>query len=392
LVPDEVREHFTTGVGARGATARAGWERMMRSYRETWPDMAGEIDLMQRREPPAGWDADLPTFPAAAHGPSSRESSGQVLNAIAANVPWLLGGAADLAPSTKTTLTGDGDVERDRFDGRNLHFGIREHAMCAVANGLSLAKLRPFAAGFFIFTDYARGAIRLSALMELPMIYLWTHDSISLGQDGPTHQPIEQLASFRAMPGMTVIRPADANEVLEAWRVFMPRRHGPTMLVLSRQGLPTLDRARFAPAAGLALGGYVLADPRTGDPEVILIGTGSEVALCVDAWEQLTTAGVRARVVSLPSFDLFEQQDEAYRDEVLPDRIRARVAVEAAGTYGWERYVGLDGVILGMHTFGASAPLKKLLRTFGFQPEHIVQAARDAMRRAARVQVGKQPG
>ena len=388
VVPQQAYDHFAAGVGTRGRAARESWERTLASYRTQWPALADEIDLMQRRALPDGWDADLPVFPPADPGPSSRESSGQVLNHFAARVPWLLGGAADLSPSTKTTLVDAGSFERRRYHGRNFHFGIREHGMCAFANGLALCKLRPFAAGFFIFTDYARGAIRLSALMELPVVYLWTHDSISLGQDGPTHQPVEQLASFRAMPGMTVIRPADANEVVQAWRVALDRRHFPVMLVLSRQGLRTFDRARFAPAELLARGGYVLADPPDGaEPEVILIGTGSEVALCVDAYEQLTAEGTRARVVSMPSFELFERQDEAYREQVLPNRIRARVAVEQAGTYGWERYVGLDGVILGMRTFGASAPLKVLLEQFGFLPDHVVQAAHQALARSRDVYV-----
>ncbi|MFJ5900252.1 transketolase [Streptomyces sp. NPDC093064] len=383
LVPDGVYEHFQEGIGRRGAKLRAEWFALFERYRQAHPELADEVYRMNHRQLPDGWDSGLPSFPPDPKGLASRESSGQVLNALARNIPWLLGGAADLYPSTKTRLTfaGAGDFEAGSYTGRNFHFGIREHAMCAITNGMALTKVRPFASGFLIFTDYARGAMRLSALMEIPVIYIWSHDSISLGEDGPTHQPIEQLASLRAMPGILVIRPADANEVAEAWRVLMPLRHEPAVLVLSRQALPTLDRSRYAAASGLARGGYVLADPPGAEPDVILIGTGSEVALCVAAHEALTEEGIAARVVSMPCWELFEKQDQAYRDEVLPPRVRARVAVEEAADFGWSRYVGLDGTILGMETFGASAPIQKVQAKFGFEPAHVIQAARDQLAR-----------
>jgi transketolase len=338
---------------------------------------------MQHRELPEGWDRDWPTFPADPKGLASRDSSGQVENVVAQRVPWLIGGAADLAPSTKTRLTfeGAGDFEEDSYGGRNFHFGIREHAMCAIANGMSLSKIRPFASGFFIFTDYCRAAMRLSALMEIPVIYVFTHDSISLGQDGPTHQPVEHLAAFRAMPGMITLRPADANEVVEAWRVVMRLRHEPALLVLSRQNLPTLDRTRYASAAGVAQGAYVLADAANGQPDVLLLATGSEVALCVAAYEQLQAEGIQARVVSMPSWELFEQQSEEYRDSVIPPSISARVAVEQASTFGWAQYAGRHGAILGMHTFGNSAPLQQLQEKFGFTPAHVVAAAKAQLAR-----------
>jgi transketolase len=377
LVPDGVREHFAAGVGARGAQLRGQWKAMFAEYAKQYPELADHLERMQRRELPAGWDKDLPTFPADAKGLASRDSSGTVLNAVAKHVPWLIGGAADLAPSTKTRLTfdGAGDFETGHYDGRNFHFGIREHGMCAVLNGMSLAKLRPFGSGFFIFTDYARPSIRLAAFMELPVIFIFTHDSIGVGEDGPTHQPVEQLASLRAVPNLLTIRPCDANEVVEAWRVIMPLQHDPVMLVLSRQNLPTLDRTRYGAASGLARGAYILADPPQGAPEVLLLATGSEVALCVAAYEELITRGVRARVVSMPCWELFERQPQAYRDEVLPPSVTARVAVEQASTLGWAHYVGLTGAIIGMRTFGASAPLKDVQKKFGFEPEHVVEAA-----------------
>ena len=383
LVPEQVYEHFREGIGVRGTEARADWFGALQAYSQVQPARADEVTRMQHRQLPDGWDRGLPVFPADPKGLASRDASGQVLNVLAQNIPWLLGGAADLDPSTKTRLTfdGAGDFEAGAYAGRNFHFGIREHAMCAIANGMALAKVRPYASGFLIFTDYARGAIRLSALMELPVIYIWTHDSVSLGEDGPTHQPIEQLASLRAMPGILVIRPADANEVTEAWRVIMPLRHEPAVLVLSRQPLPTLDRSRYAAASGLARGAYVLADAPGGKPEVILIGTGSEVALCVAAHEALTNEGIAARVVSMPCWELFEQQDQAYRDQVLPPDMRARVAVEEASTFGWCRYTGPDGAVLGMETFGASAPIEKIQAKFGFEPAHVIQAARDQVAR-----------
>ncbi|MEO8602438.1 MAG: transketolase [bacterium] len=384
LVPDGVPAHFAAGVGARGATLRSEWEALLVKYRAAFPELADSLDRMQKRELPEGWDKNLPTFPADAKGLASRESNGKVMNILAQDVPWLIGGAADLSPSTKTRFTfeGAGEFEADNYGGRNFHFGIREHGMCAVLNGMSLSKVRPFGAGFFIFTDYARPSIRLAAFMEIPVVYVFTHDSIGVGEDGPTHQPVEQLASLRAIPGLIVMRPADANEVVEAWRVIMPLKHEPVMLVLSRQNLPTFDRTKYASAAGLAKGAYVLADAAGGKPDVLLLATGSEVSLCVTAYEQLTKEGIKARVISLPSWELFEQQPQAYRDEVLPPSVTARVAVEQASTLGWAHYVGIDGAIIGMRTFGASAPLKDVQKKFGFEPENVVAAAKAQLARA----------
>jgi len=384
LVPDGVPEHFADGIGARSAAAHAAWNTLFVAYRASHPQLADEIGQMQRRELPAQWDRNLPVFAADAKGVAGRDASGQVLNILAQNVPWFLGGSGDLGPSNKTTLKfdGAGDQQPDSPGGRNLHFGIREHAMAAICNGLSLTKLRPFGATFFIFSDYARPAIRLSALMELPTLFVFTHDAMGDGEDGPTHQPIEQLASLRAIPGMTVLRPGDANEVVEAYRCVMQLRHRPAILVLSRQPLPTLDRARYAPAAGVARGAYVLADAPDGNPEVIVIATGSEVALAVDAHEQLLRDGVRSRVVSMPSWDIFEQQSQEYRDSVLPPEVTARVAVEQASTFGWERYVGTQGRVIGMRTFGASAPLKALQQHFGFEPDHVVAVAKSLLGRS----------
>jgi transketolase len=381
LVPDAVRAHFAAGIGARGAQARSRWTELFAAYRSKYPQLATEIDLMQRRELPGGWDRGLPVFPADAKGIAGRDASGKVLNVLAQNIPWLLGGSADLGSSNKTTLTfeGAGDFEPGTPGGRNLHFGIREHAMAAAVNGLSLSKLRAFGATFFIFSDYARPAIRLSALMELPTIFVFTHDAMGDGEDGPTHQPVEQLASFRAEPGLVVLRPADANEVVEAYRYIMQLRHEPAVLALSRQPLPTLDRSKYAPASGVARGAYVLADPRAGKPEVILIASGSEVSLCVNAHEELLAEGIRSRVVSMPSWDIFEHQPQAYRDSVLPPDVTARVAVEQASTFGWERYVGWSGRVIGMKTFGASAPLKELLRKYGFEPERVTEAVKELL-------------
>ncbi len=389
-VPDGVREHLKAHFGQRGTDAHAAWRSHFAAYRAHYPDLADQIDRMQRRELPPQWDSGLPRFDADAKGLATRDASGQVLNAIAAQVPWLLGGAADLAPSTKTALTFDfaGTFEPPACDGiapgvnpvgpagRNLHFGIREHAMCAVASGMALSGLRPFAAGFFVFTDYCRGAIRLAAMMGLPALYVWTHDSIAMGEDGPTHQPVEQLAALRAMPGMVVLRPADANEVTEAWRVLMQLRDCPASLVLSRQALPTLDRSRYAGAAGVARGAYVLADAADGRPEVLLLASGSEVALCIAAYEQLLREGIKARVVSMPSWDLFERQDAAYREQVLPEAVTARVSVEAASPLGWDRYVGRHGEIIAMRRFGLSAPGPVALAHFGFDVAHVLAAAR----------------
>jgi len=380
LVPEGVREHFAEGVGARGRSVRTAWLEMFERYHEAHPDLAEQLSLMQSRELPRGWEADLPTFKADKKGIASRDSSGTVLNVLAKNTPWVMGGAADLAPSTKTLLKieGAGTLSASDAAGRNMHFGIREHAMGAIVNGLSLSKIRPYGSTFLIFSDYMKPAIRLSALMEVPAIYVFTHDSIGVGEDGPTHQPIEQLASLRAIPGLITLRPADANEVVEAWRVIMRLRHEPVALVLTRQPLPTLDRSKVAAASGVARGAYVLADSQ-GDPEVLLLATGSEVSLCLDAQEALAREDVRARVVSMPSWELFEQQPQAYRDQVLPPQVTARVSVEQASTLGWSRYVGPRGICLGMKTFGASAPLQQLQQKFGFTAERVAAAARQAI-------------
>ena len=387
FVPEGVREHFSAGIGARGAVAHAAWKTLFASYATQHPTLAAEIEAMQRRELPAGWDRNLPTFPADAKGLAGRDASGQVLNVLAQNIPWFLGGSADLGPSNKTTLkfADAGDFQPESPGGRNLHFGIREHAMAAIVNGLSLSKIRAFGATFFIFSDYARPAIRLSALMELPTLFVFTHDAMGDGEDGPTHQPVEQLISWRAVPGLVVIRPGDANEVVEAYRVILQLRHKPAILVLSRQPLPTLDRSRYAPAAGLARGAYVVADAPGGSTELILIGTGSELSLVVAAHEILIKQGIRSRVVSMPSWDLFEQQPADYRESVLPRRVTARLAVEQGSVLGWDRYVGPEGRMIGMQTFGASAPLKELQRRFGFEPERVVDTAMEMLGRGAPV-------
>jgi transketolase len=383
LVPDGVYEHFAAGVGARGAKARQQWTELFAAYRAKYPELATEIDQMQRRELPAGWDRNLPVFPADPKGIAGRDASGKVLNVLAQNIPWFFGGSADLGPSNKTTLAyeGAGDFQMDSPGGKNLHFGIREHAMAATVNGLSLSKLRAFGATFFIFSDYARPAIRLSALMELPTIFVFTHDAMGDGEDGPTHQPVEQLASLRAIPGLVTLRPGDANEVVEAYRYIVQLRHEPAVLALSRQPLPTLDRSKYAPASGVARGAYVLGDAPGGNPEVILIASGSEVSLAVEAHEKLVAEGIRSRVVSMPSWDIFDHQTQEYRDSVLPPKVTARVAVEQASTFGWERYVGTSGRIIGMKTFGASAPLKELQRKFGFEPDQVSAAAKDQLGR-----------
>jgi len=377
LVPPEVLENFRAKLGQRGAKLRAGWMSLFAAYQKEHPELAAETLAIQHREPPQGWDSEIPTFPPDAKGIASRDSSGKVLNAIAKKHPWLVGGSADLSPSTKTRLTfpDAGEISRDSFGGRNIHFGVREHAMGAILNGLALAKLRAFGSGFLIFSDYGRGSLRLSAIMEIPVIYIFTHDSIGVGEDGPTHQPVEQLASLRAIPGLTDIRPCDANEVAEAWRVIMEIKREPVVLILSRQALPTLDRSKFAPASGLRRGAYVLSDATNGKPDVLLIGTGSEVSLCLGAQEALKKQGVEARVISMPSWKLFEDQDEAYRESVLPSHIRARVSVEQAARFGWERYVGIDGARVGMRTFGESAPLQKLVMKFGFTVDSVAAAA-----------------
>jgi transketolase len=378
LVPEGVREHFRAGIGQRGGKLREAWLARIRAYRAQYPDLAEQFEQMQNRELPDGWDADLPSFTANAKGLASRDSSAKVLNAIASHYPWLIGGSADLAPSTKTRLTFEaaGDFEADTYGGSNLHFGIREHAMGAILNGLAVSKIRSYGSSFLVFSDYMKPAIRLSALMELPVVYIFTHDSIGLGQDGPTHQPVEQLIALRAIPGLITLRPADANEVVEAWRAIIGLKHGPACLVLTRQAIPTFDRARYASAAGVARGAYVMADSEHSKPAVILIGTGSEVALCAEVYETLKQEGIAARLVSMPSWELFEQQDQAYRDSVLPPDITARVSVEAGSVLGWDRYVGMSGARIGMHSFGASAPIKDLMKNFGFTLEKVHAAAK----------------
>jgi transketolase len=384
LIPDGVYEHFQKGIGARGKRDRDHWTARLGEYRATYPALADEISRMERRELPDGWDKELPLFPADAKGLATRDSSAKVENAIAQNVPWLMGGSADLAPSTKTLLTFESaeGFQPGNYLFRNMHFGIREHAMAAIINGMCLTKVRPFGATFFVFTDYMRGGLRLSAIMGIPVIYILTHDSLGVGEDGPTHQPIEHLAIARATPGLITLRPADANEVIEAWKVVMQLQHAPALLVLTRQALPTLDRMRFAPAAGLARGAYVLAGSDGARPEVLLLATGSEVSLCVEAYEQLSKEGIQARVVSMPSWELFEKQDQAYRDSVLPPAVKARVSVEMAATFGWDRYVGLSGRSIGMHSFGASAPIKALQKHFGFTVENVVAAAKEQIQAA----------
>jgi len=381
LVPDGVHEHFAAGIGKRGAELSAAWKELLGSYAKENGDLAAEIDAQQKRELPAGWDTEIPSFEPDKKGIATRKASQQVENAIGARLPWLLAGSADLTDSTSVRLTFDGaaDLEPGAYDGRQLHLGIREHESAAICNGLSLSKLRPLWSTYLTFSDYARPAIRLSALMELPVIHLFTHDSIGLGEDGPTHQPVEQLASLRAVPGLDVIRPADANEVAEAWRAAIDRRHQPVALVLTRQDVPVFDRSRYASAEGLRRGAYVLADPEDGEPEVILIATGSEVALALSAHEELLADGVRSRVVSMPCCELFDRQDPEYRDQVLPPSVTARVSIEEASTLGWDRYVGLDGVKIGMHTFGTSAPLKDVQTKFGFTPDRVAEAAKELL-------------
>jgi transketolase len=383
LVPESVREHFQAGLGQRAHALRQQWMQMFTQYASTYPRLADQLYRMQRRQLPDRWEAALPSFPTDSKGVSGRDASATVLNAIAPHIPWLIGGSADLAPSTKTRLTfeGAGDFSVSDRSGRNFHFGIREHAMGAILNGLSLSKVRPYGSGFLIFSDYGRPAIRLAALMEIPVLYIFTHDSIGVGEDGPTHQPVEQLSSLRSIPGLIVLRPCDANEVVEAWRVIMQLQHQPAVLVLSRQALPTLDRAKYTPASGLAKGAYILADTADGKPDVLLLATGSEVALCIQAYEQLKTDGIKARVVSMPSWELFEQQSQDYRDRVLPPDVTARVSVEQAATFGWERYVGLTGHSIGMQTFGSSAPLQDLQHKFCFTPDHLLTAVKAQLQR-----------
>jgi transketolase len=381
LVPDGVYDQFKNGIGKRGGDLRNAWTKQFEAYKTEFPQLADDLHKMLFRLLPDGWDKDLPTFPPDAKGIATRDSSGKIINILAKNVPWLMGGAADLYPSTKTRLTfeGAGEFEAASRDGRNMHFGIREHAMAAISNGMSLCKIRPFASTFFIFTDYCKPAIRLSAIMELPVIYIFTHDSIGVGEDGPTHQPVEHLIALRAVPGLSVIRPADANEVVEAWRVIMQLRKEPAVLVLTRQALPTIDRTKYAAASGVAKGAYVLAEAPGGKPDAILMATGSEVSLCLSAYETLTAQGVKVRVVSMPSWDIFEHQSREYRDSVLPPSVTARVSVEQASILGWDRYVGSKGKIIGMHTFGASAPLKDLQKKFGFEPDKVVATVKEVL-------------
>jgi transketolase len=381
LVPDGVRENFRDVMGKRGRQLSGQWNALLSKYSAQYPDFAAQLGRMQSRQPADGWDKDLPAFAADAKGLATRDSSGKVLNAIAKNDPWLMGGSADLYPSTKTRLTfdGAGDFEANHYNARNFHFGIREHAMGAIVNGMTLSKIRAYGSTFLIFSDYMKMPIRLSALMEIPAIWIFSHDSIGVGEDGPTHQPIEQLLTLRAVPGLMTLRPADANEVVEAWKIIMKLQKEPVALILTRQAVPTFDRAKYGSAAGVARGAYILADAEGGKPQVILMATGSEVYLCIDAYEKLKVEGIRARVVSMPSWDLFERQGQSYRDEVLPPDVTARVAVEMASTFGWAQYAGAKGRIIGMRTFGASAPLKDLQKKFGFTTEAVLQAARELL-------------
>ena len=381
LVPDGVYDQFKNGIGKRGAEARAAWAEKFADYKNQFPQLVDQLNRMQNVQLPDGWDKDLPSFPADPKGMATRDSSGKTLNILAKNIPWLMGGSADLAHSNKTNLTfdGAGDFYAGEYRGRNLHFGVREHAMGAIVNGMTVSKLRSYSATFFNFSDYMRPAMRLGALMEIPAIYIFTHDSIGLGEDGPTHQPIEQLASLRAMPNMLVLRPGDANEVVEAYKVILQHTHGPATLVLTRQALPTFDRSKYGSASGVAKGAYVLADAPGGKPDAILIGTGSEVSLCFSAYEKLTAEGIKARVVSMPSWELFEGQDAAYKESVLPANVTARVSVEMASTFGWDRYVGAKGKAIGMHSFGASAPLKAVLKKFGFETDNVVAAVKEVL-------------
>ena len=386
LIPDGVYDHFQNGIGKRSKALREAWFAKLDAYKATYPELADQLNKMRHRQLPDGWDKEIPVFPADAKGIASRDSSGKVLNAVAKNLPWLIGGAADLAPSTKSRLTfdGAGDLEAATPGGRNMHFGIREHAMGSILNGMSTVKVRPYGSGFLIFSDYGRPAIRLAAIMELPVIYVFTHDSIGVGEDGPTHQPIEQLASLRAIPGFLVVRPGDANEVSEAWKAIIPQRKHPAALVLTRQAIPTFDRTKYAPASGLAKGAYIMADAPGGKPDVILMGTGSEVSLCVEAYEKLTAEGVKARVVSMPCWEWFDDQPQSYRDEVFPPNVTARVSVELASVFGWAKYVGMEGESIGMRSFGASAPHKDLLKDFGFSTEKVIGAAKRQLKRVGK--------
>ncbi|MFB3142516.1 MAG: transketolase [Acidobacteriota bacterium] len=374
LVPEEVAQHMNQAI-QHGKQLEEEWTQQFKAYAQSYSDLAAQWETMQNGQLPKGWDQDIPQFSADSKGMAGRAASAKVLNAVAKKIPWLVGGSADLSPSTKTRLEEGGDFLKDQYGGRNLHFGVREHAMGAVVNGMALCKIRPFDSQFLIFSDYERPAIRLSALMGLPVIHIFTHDSIGVGEDGPTHQPIEHLISLRAIPELLVIRPADANEVCEAWRVILEQTDRPVALILSRQPMPTVDRSKYAPVSGLRKGGYVLADCQ-GTPEIILMSSGSEMQWCIEAYEQLTAEGVKVRVVSMPSYELFERQPRAYREEVLPPQVRKRVAIEAGSSLGWRRYVGIDGAIIARRHFGASAPLKDLLKQFGFTTENLMATAR----------------
>ena len=386
VVPDGIYQRFHDRVGARGEQLRKTWQAKFEQYKQAYPTEAKQIELMEARELPEGWDKDLPTFPADEKGMAGRKASAKIINAVDKTVPWLIGGSADLNESTLTRNEDPmaGDFQPGTYGGRNFHFGIREHEMAAFLNGMALCKVRPFGSGFFIFSDYARPSIRLSAIMELPTIHVFTHDSIGVGEDGPTHQPVEQLANLRTIPGLNVIRPADANECTEAWRYVMNLKHEPAALVLTRQDLPTFDRTKYAAASGVAKGAYVMADAEGGKPDVLLMGSGSEVRLCVEAYEKLTAEGVKARVISMPSWDIFEKQTEEYQESVIPHDVHARVYVEQATTFGWEKYTGKKGAKIGMSTFGASAPLKALLIKFGFTTDKVVAAAKEQIAIAER--------
>jgi transketolase len=381
LVPAGVPEHFGGGLARKGGALRSAWRELFARYKQQFPAEGAELEAIFAGELPHNWDASMPVFPADPKGLASRDASGKVLNALGPKLPWLVGGSADLAPSTKTLLTfeGAGHQQAATPAGRNLHFGVREHAMGAVCNGLALSGLRSYGASFLVFTDFARPAIRLSALMELPVTWVFTHDSIGLGEDGPTHQPIEHLASLRAMPNLAVIRPGDANETAEAWRVALNSQHRPTLLALSRQALPTLDRTRLASAAGVARGAYVLADAAGGAPELIVIASGSELAIAFEAYEQLQAEGLRVRLVSMPCWELFEDQPESYREQVFPAHCRARIAIEAGSPFGWERYVGQSGRVLGINSFGASAPAAKLYEKFQLTARAICRVAHEML-------------
>lgn len=382
LVPEDVTQHFKNNIGKRGKELRESWMALYQQYKTKHPELADHLFKMQHRELPEGWDKDIAPFPTDPKGVAGRDASSKVLNAIAKKVPWLMGGSADLAPSTKTRLTfeGAGDFTAESYGGRNFHFGIREHAMGSILNGLSLSKIRPYGSGFLIFSDYARAPIRLSSIMEIPTLHIFTHDSIGVGEDGPTHQPIEHLACLRSVPGLIILRPGDANEVVEAWKHIMQLRHEPVALILTRQALPTLDRTKYAPATGLHKGAYVLADAPGGKPDVLLLATGSEVSLCVEAYEKLAKEGIKARVVSMPSWEIFEHQSHEYKESVIPSSVTARVCVEQASTFGWRRYIGLDGAAIGMKTFGASAPLKELQKKFGFTVDNVIAQAKEQLR------------